>query len=93
MNDVSENDYMLTTYDNPINPFTDFEAWFKMDMILGHNTCGTLANEAQTSHIFSDEVNEKEIDRAMNYIISQEPLIYKKVFRSDYPVEQTVALV
>lgn len=79
-------DVMLTTYDNPFNPFTQFDMWFKYDMlVLGHNTCGELARNSFTSPIYSDEVNEREIDRAMDEMIALEPLLYKKVKRSDYP--------
>lgn len=77
-------DYMLTTYDNPFNPFKDFIRWWKEDMRLGHDTCGFLAKKAATSPIFSDEVNELETERAMNEIVSDYPLIWKKVLDSDY---------
>lgn len=75
---------MLTTYDNPINPFTNFEAWFKEDMRLGHNTCAVLANEASTSTILSDEINENDIELAIDELIKREPTIYRKVLASDY---------
>jgi len=77
-------DYMLTTYDNPYNPFTNFERWFKEDLFLGHDTCGWLAREANTSSILGDEVNEEEINDAMDRIVEMEPTIYKKVLASDY---------
>lgn len=81
-----DDDTMLTTYDNPFNPFEDFEMWMKYDiLVLGHNTCGLLARTALISPIYSDEVNDKEIDRAMDEIIAQEPLVYKKVTRDSYP--------
>lgn len=78
------NDYMLTTHDNPINPFTNFEAWFKEDLRLGHNTCSVLADESATSTILSDEVNEKDIESAIDELVKREPMIYRKVSRSDY---------
>lgn len=77
-------DYMLTTYDNKFNPFDDFVRWWKEDLRLGHNCCGLLAREAQTSDVASDEVNEREIDRAMNEIVSLFPMIYKKVSKKDF---------
>lgn len=79
-------EYMLTTYDNPFNPFEDFERWFKEDIILGHNCCGLLGKKALTSKIFSDEVNEKIIEDAVNEIIQSDPLVYKKVTKEDYAV-------
>lgn len=70
-------EYMLTTSDNPIDPFDDFEAWFKMDLILGHNTCGLLAEYANTSPIFSDEVNEQYTREAANAIVLLDPELYR----------------
>ena len=77
-------DYMLTTYDNPFDPFKDFISWWKEDLRLGHDCCGLLARTANTSDIASDAVNEADIDRAMDYIVQQAPMIYKKVLASDY---------
>lgn len=78
------NDFMLTTFDNPFNPFKDFDAWFKQDLLLGHDTCGLLARTAATSEVFSDEINEKEIDRAMDEICQDYPATFKKVLPKDY---------
>ena len=77
-------DYMLTTYDNDFNPFDDFIAWWKMDLLLGHDCCGTLAREANVVDIASDAVQEEEIDAAVDRIVKNEPFIYRKVTRSDY---------
>lgn len=75
-------DQMLTTNDNPFDPFTHFEEWFKYDMLSGHNTCGYLSNVALTSTKFGDERNDEEIRRAMEEIVRDEPLIYRIVERA-----------
>lgn len=87
-----DDDTMLTTYDNPFSPFTQFEMWLKFDMIIGYNTCGELARRSFISSIYGDEANEEEIDRAMDEMIKEEPLVYKKVTRKDYPdmVEEVI---
>lgn len=77
-------EFMLTTYDNPFNPFDDFEVWWKTDLRLGHNCCGILASNAATSEVYSDEMNEQIIEEAVNDIIRRSPTIYKKVYRSDF---------
>jgi hypothetical protein len=82
MND--ENDFMLSTYDNSFNPFTEFEAWLKEDARLGHNCCGLLARTSNVNDIASDQENNKKILEAMDFIVRQEPTIYRKVLRSDY---------
>lgn len=79
-----EKDSMLTTFDNPFNPFDDFSRWWKEDLLLRHDCCGVLAREANTNDIASDEVNDKAIIEAMNRIVEREPLIYKIVVRSDF---------
>lgn len=86
MENNESKDTMLTTFDNPFNPFDEFEIWWKMDLILGHNCCGLLAMKAHTSEIFSDAVNEQEIDRAMEEICRSEPMIYRIVTRDDYAI-------
>jgi len=77
-------EYMLTTYDNPYNPFTQFNLWFKHDLLLGHNSCGLLDKVACVNFIQSEKLNEKDINDAIDYICEQFPLIYKKVTKSDY---------
>ena len=36
-------DLMVTTVDNPYNPFTEFYEWLSFDIEKGYNTCGLLA--------------------------------------------------
>ena len=79
-----EKDSMLTTFDNPFNPFTEFDRWWKEDLLLGHNCCGLLANESNVSDIASDEINDKAIIEAMERIVKREPMIYKIVYQSDF---------
>lgn len=78
---MNEQDLMLTTFDNPFNPFTDFIRWWKEDLLLGHDCCGTLAREANTSTLSGDSINDKEIRDAMNRIVKNEPMIYKIVYQ------------
>lgn len=84
MSTPADTDYALTTYDNPYSPFTEFELWFKYDMILGHNCCGLLDQTAAIDSIQSEQLNEKDSLDAIDYIVKQNPLIYRKVLRSDY---------
>lgn len=81
---MSDDNYMLTTYDNPFNPFVEFERWWKEDLLLGHDCCGLLARTANSSNITSDELNDEDTKRAMDWIVSNEPMIYRKVLASDY---------
>ena len=71
---------MLTTFDNPFNPFDDFKSWFQFDVEKGYNSCSVLARIAQLEDDFSDEEVDAEIERAIDVIIEKDFLnIYKKI--------------
>jgi hypothetical protein len=75
---------MLTTVDNPYNPFEQFTSWFLFDVEKGYNTCSYLGRIARTSDQLSEEENELEIERAIDEIIKYDfRNIYKKVIRQD----------
>ena len=78
---MNDQDIMLTTFDNPFDPFEDFDRWWKQDLLLGHDCCGRLAREAMIRNVASDELNDQETIRAMKEIVEQEPMIYKIVER------------
>ena len=82
-----ENKVMLTTIDNPFNPFTQFDSWFMFDVEKGYNSCSRLARFARTSDQLTEKENDEEIERAIDEIIVYDPLnIYKKVRINDYNV-------
>ena len=77
-----EYDVALTTFDNPFDPFTQFDHWFLYDIEKGYNSCEYLGRIARTSDQFSDYENDKEIERAIDEIIEHDfQNIYKKVTR------------
>lgn len=70
----------LTTFDNPYDPFNQFDAWFQFDSDKGYNSCGYLDRIARTSDQLSEEENDQEIERAIDEIIKYDFMnIYKKV--------------
>ena len=73
---------MLTTFDNPYDPFEQFTSWFLFDVEKGYNSCEYLARIAKTSDQFTDKENEKEIERAIDEIIKYDFMdVYRKVKR------------
>ena len=75
-------DYMLTTVDNPFNPFTDFDHWITFDTFNRYNTCGLLDRMTITSDELFDEQQSNDLEAGMNEIINNDPLaLYIKVKR------------
>ena len=72
-------EYMLTTVDNPYDPFTQFDSWFAFDESNGYCSCGLLARLALTSSSLSDEENLNEINHAIDNILELFPGLYIKV--------------
>ena len=71
---------MLSTVDNPFDPFDNFVSWYMYDVEAGHNSCAYLARIAKTSEQFTDTENEEEIERAIDEIIQYDfRNIYVKV--------------
>lgn len=72
--------HMLTTVDNPFDPFKNFDDWFQFDESKGYHTCSYLARIAKTSDEFSDWENDAEIEAAIDEIVAIDPFgIYIKV--------------
>lgn len=61
--------YMLTTLDNPFDPFDDYKAWHMFDCEKGHNTSSRIARIAQLNSEMTQKEEEEEMDRVMDLII------------------------
>lgn len=64
-----EKGFMLTTLDNPFDPFTDFTSWYMFDCEKGHNTSSRLARIANIDSEMSQKEVDDEMDRAMDLIV------------------------
>ncbi len=74
----------ITTTDNPYDPIDDFDSWYQFDMSKNYNSCALLDRLALTSDQFTDEENQREIERAIDEIIKYDVLnIYKKVKKEE----------
>lgn len=74
---------MLTTFDNPYDPFEQFTSWYLFDIEKGYNTSSYLARIARLSNSLSQKEEDDEIERAIDEIIKYDDLnIYKKVTRN-----------
>lgn len=73
---------MLTTIDNPFDPFEQFTSWLLFDNEKGYNSCGYLARIAKLSDDMSQKEIDDEVERAIDEIIENDFLcIRKKVKR------------
>lgn len=74
---------MLTTTDNPFDPFEQFDEWKAFDESKGYYTCSYLARIVKTSDELSDEDETSAIEQAIDEIVALNVLgIYKKVFKT-----------
>ena len=60
---MNEASVMITTFDNPYNPFTHFNEWFMFDVEKGYYTCNYLARIVN----LSDDMTEKEVLAGIDY--------------------------
>jgi hypothetical protein len=63
-------DMMLTTIDNPFDPFVQWDQWKRFDEDMKYFTCNYLARIAKTSDDLSDADYSKAVDDAINEIVS-----------------------
>lgn len=79
-----ENEFMLTTIDNPFDPFEQFTSWFLFDVEKGYNSSSRLARIANISDEMTEKEVNEEIERAIDEIIKYDFMnIYKKVKKSE----------
>ena len=77
---------LLTTIDNPFNPFTQFEDWYRFDEDHGYHTTSYLARIAKTSTEMSEEDYANQVSLAVDEILSLNILgIYRRVVEDETP--------
>ena len=77
---MKEKTVMLTTIDNPFDPFTHFNEWKAFDEQKGYNTCQYLARIVKTSNELSEADEVVAIENAIEEIVKLNVLgIYRKV--------------
>lgn len=64
-------EYMLTTVDNPFNPFHHFKEWMQWDARAGYHTLGYLARIAKVSDDLSEADYSRAVDDAIEEIIAE----------------------
>lgn len=67
-------DVMLTTVDNPYNPFEDFDKWINYDMVHGYNSCGIVARLAPGVDEYNEEFDVDARCDAIMRFVREDPL-------------------
>lgn len=60
---------MLTTVDNPFDPFSEFDDWLSFDTEKGYNSCGLIDRVAYFSPNISKADQELSIINAIKEIV------------------------
>lgn len=73
---------MLTTTDNPYDPFEEWDQWYAFDNRMGYHSLEYLARLVVTSSELSEADQLLDIENAIDRIVEENILgIYKKVTR------------
>ncbi len=86
LKELDRDDFMLTTKDNPFNPFTQYDDWYAFDRDKGYHTPEYQARIAKTSFDLTDAENDRLINQAIEDIIRIDQqyginIGYMKVYR------------
>jgi hypothetical protein len=87
MSDTTEpTEYMLTTVDNPFNPFTHFDEWYVWDTQAGYHTTSFLARLLITSDELSLGDQAQAIEMTIDEIVKENITgMYRKVSSKEVP--------
>ena len=78
-------EYMLTTVDNPFDPFTRFDEWFEYDISMGYNTSSFLDRIAKVSNDLSEPDQALAIQHAIDEIVEENVSgMWRKVSRNSF---------
>lgn len=75
-------EHMLTTVDNPWDPFTQYDEWLAWDTEAGYHTPSYLARLVRSSDELSEADQVLAVEIAIDDIVEENVLgVYKKVSR------------
>ena len=59
---MMENEVMLSTFDNPFNPFHNFDSWLLYDKEKGYDSCERLASLLHITEDMSSVEQEQKVE-------------------------------
>ncbi len=85
LKEIVEDELMLTTLDNPFNPFLQWEQWFAFDVRHGYDTCAYLDRVCKSSSELTEIEEALAINQAIKEILDLNVLgIYIGVTRKTF---------
>lgn len=76
-----DDEVMITTRDNPFNPFTQWRDWWAYDTGKGYNSWMLVAREARLAPDEPDLLQRIQTNLVIDELCKKYPLIYAKVSR------------
>ena len=74
------NEFMLSTIDNPYDPFEQFTLWLLFDKEKGYNTCERLMRLVEVREDMSPQELDAAVDIAMDQLIANDVMnVFVKV--------------
>ena len=74
---------MLSTIDNPFNPFEDYSSWLMFDKEKGYDSAERLMRIAKITDDMTQKEENEEIERAIDEIIKYDILnVYIKISKT-----------
>lgn len=84
----SRSEYMLTTIDNPFDPFTQWDEWYAWDQTSGYHTPGLLDRIARVSDELAEVDQHLAVQQAIDEIVRENVSgMHKKVKRGEMAQE------
>lgn len=77
---------MLSTVDNPYNPYSNWKEWYAYDTEHGYFCCSYLARVFESLNLsyLNDEQKAKAIQKAIHFLVSQDKTgLYCKVYKDE----------
>lgn len=77
-------DFLLSTKDNPFNPYEQWNEWYAYDERMGYHTSGLIARVIVTSNELSEEDQKLAYEQAADFIIDNiDSSLYKKIYQPE----------
>ncbi len=78
---MAKKEVWLTTKDNPFDPFTQWDKWYRFDEKCNYCTCEKIANVAMTSTNLSDAEYENAVAQAIVTILNVDEMLGMGMYR------------